>query len=155
MIAIFITFASSQDCFGAGAVGCPVGRNAPGRWPLITHRSLAGFGRRLTILSKGQTELLQDSLILGAEVLDTGIEQPNSTVQFDLSSVELEDLIESLAAAINHTESEELRAWLDKIHKRWRRCWGESLPFRVPSLNRVRGLTMWHARIPRHSEGVI
>ena len=106
-------------------------------------------------MSKGQTELLQDSLIRGAEVLDTGIEQPNSTVQFDLSSVELEDLIESLAAAITHTESEELRAWLDKIHKRWRRCWGESLPFRVPSLNRVRGLTMWHARIPRHSEGVI
>jgi hypothetical protein len=68
-------------------------------------------------LSKGQAELLQDSLILGAEVLDAGIEQPNGTVQFDLSQVELEDLIESLAAAINHAESKELEARLDKIYQ--------------------------------------
>jgi hypothetical protein len=66
-------------------------------------------------LSKGQTELLQDSLILGAEVLDTGIEQPNGSMHFDLSHVELEDLIESLAAAINHADGEELEAKLDKI----------------------------------------
>ena len=66
-------------------------------------------------LSKGEAELLQDSLILGAEVLDTGIEQPNGSVQFDLSHVELEDLIESLAAAINHAGSKELEARLDKI----------------------------------------
>ena len=68
-------------------------------------------------LSKGQAELLQDSLILGTEVLNTGIEQPNGTVQYDLSHVELEDLIESLAAAINHTESKELEARLDKIYQ--------------------------------------
>ena len=68
-------------------------------------------------LSKGQAELLQDSLILGAEVLDTGIEQPNGSVQFDLSHVELEDLIESLAAAINHADSKELEARLDTIIK--------------------------------------
>ena len=68
-------------------------------------------------LSKSQAELLQDSLVLGAEVLDTGIEQPNGTVQYDLSHVELEDLIESLAAAINHTESKELEARLDKIYQ--------------------------------------
>ena len=68
-------------------------------------------------LSKGQAELLQDSLILGAEVLDTGIEQPNGSVQYDLSHVELEDLIESLAAAVNHADSKELEARLDKIFK--------------------------------------
>jgi flagellin-specific chaperone FliS len=66
-------------------------------------------------LSKGQAELLQDSLILGAEVLDTGIEQPNGSMQFDLSHVELEDLIESLAAAINHAAGKDLEAKLDKI----------------------------------------
>jgi hypothetical protein len=68
-------------------------------------------------LSKGQAELLQDSLILGAEVLDNGIEQPNGTVQFGLSHVELEDLIESLAAAINHADSKELEVRLDKIYQ--------------------------------------
>ena len=66
-------------------------------------------------LSKGQAELLQDSLILGAEVPDTGIEQPNGTMQFDLGHVELEGLIESLAAAVNHADSKELEARLDKI----------------------------------------
>ncbi|MCY3016306.1 MAG: hypothetical protein NT171_16660 [Planctomycetota bacterium] len=68
-------------------------------------------------LSKSEAELLQDSLILGDEVLDTGIEQPNGSVQFDLSHVELEDLIESLAAAINHADSKELEARLDKIYQ--------------------------------------
>lgn len=80
--------------------------------------------RHRFILSKGQTELLQNSLILGAEVLDTGIEQPNGTVQFDLSPVELEDLIESLAAAINHAEGEDLRAGLDKIYKKLEKVLG-------------------------------
>jgi hypothetical protein len=68
-------------------------------------------------LSRGQAELLQDALVLGAEVLDTGIEQPNGSMQFDLRHVELEDLIESLAAAINHADSKELKAKLDKIHQ--------------------------------------
>ena len=80
--------------------------------------------RHRFILSKGQVELLEDSMILGAEVLDAGIEQPNGTVQFDLSSVDLEDLIESLAAAINHTESEELEARLDKIYKQLEKVLG-------------------------------
>jgi hypothetical protein len=66
-------------------------------------------------LSKAQAELLQDSLILGSEALDTGIEQPNGTVQYDLSHVEVEDLIESCAAAVNHAESKEPEARLDKI----------------------------------------
>ena len=76
------------------------------------------------IWSKGQVKLLQDSLILGAEVLDTGIEQPKGTVQFDLSPVELEDLIESLAAAINHTESKDLEARLDKIYMKLEKVLG-------------------------------
>jgi len=80
--------------------------------------------RHRFILSKGQVKLLQDSLILGAEVLDTGIEQPKGTVQFDLSPVELEDLIESLAAAINHTESKDLEAGLDKIYKKLEKVLG-------------------------------
>ena len=75
-------------------------------------------------LSKGQAELLQDSLILGAEVLDTGIEQPNGTVQFDLSHVELEDLIESLAAAINHADSTDLESNLDKIYQQLEKVLG-------------------------------
>ncbi|MEN9666648.1 MAG: hypothetical protein RLZZ326_3011 [Planctomycetota bacterium] len=69
-------------------------------------------------------KLLQDSMILGAEVLDTGIEQPNGTVQFDVSPVELEDLIESLAAAINHAESEDLGAGLDTIYKKLEKVLG-------------------------------
>jgi hypothetical protein len=75
-------------------------------------------------LSKGQTELLQDSLILGAEALDTGIEQPNGSMQFDLSHVELEDLIESLAAAVNHADSKELEARLDKIYQKLEKVLG-------------------------------
>ena len=35
-------------------------------------------------------------------------------MQFDLGHVELEGLIESLAAAVNHTDSKELEARLDK-----------------------------------------
>jgi hypothetical protein len=68
-------------------------------------------------LSEAQAELLQDSLILWAEVVDTGIEQPNGTVQSDLSHVELEDLVESLAAAINHAVGKGLKARLDKIYQ--------------------------------------
>ncbi len=75
-------------------------------------------------LSKGQAELLRDSLILGAEVLGTGIEQPSGTVQFDLSHVELEDLIESLAAAINHADSKELEAKLDRIYQKLEKVLG-------------------------------
>ncbi|MEN9664315.1 MAG: hypothetical protein RLZZ326_678 [Planctomycetota bacterium] len=69
-------------------------------------------------LSVDQAELLQDSLILEAEVLDTGIEQPNGTVHFDLSHVELEDLIESLAAAVNHADSKKLESRLDEIYRK-------------------------------------
>jgi len=75
-------------------------------------------------LSKGQAELLQDSLILGSEALDTGIEQPSGTVQYDLSHVELEDLIESLAAAISHVDSKELEARLDKIFQQLEKLLG-------------------------------
>ena len=75
-------------------------------------------------LSKGQAELLQDSLILGSEVLDAGIEQPNGTVQFDMSHVELEDLIESLAAAINHADSKELETKLDTIYQQLEKVLG-------------------------------
>ncbi len=38
-------------------------------------------------------------------------------MQFDLSHVELEDLIECLAAAIKHANSKELEARLDKIYQ--------------------------------------
>ena len=75
-------------------------------------------------LSKSQAELLQDSLTLGAEVLDNGIEQPNGTVQFDLSHVELEDLIESLAASTNHADSKELETKLDKIYQKLEKVLG-------------------------------
>ena len=75
-------------------------------------------------LSKSQAELLQDSLILGSEVLNSGIEQPNGTVQFDMSHVELEDLIESLAAAINHADSKELETKLDNIYQKLEKVLG-------------------------------
>lgn len=75
-------------------------------------------------LSKSQAELLQDSLILGSEVLDDGIEQPNGMVQFDLSHVALEDLIESLAAVINHADSKELETKLDKIYQKLEKVLG-------------------------------
>jgi hypothetical protein len=75
-------------------------------------------------LSKSQAVLLQDSLILGSEVLDAGIVQPSGTVQFDLSHVELEDLVESLAAAINHAESKELESKLDKIYQQLEKVLG-------------------------------
>jgi hypothetical protein len=75
-------------------------------------------------LSKSQTELLQDSLIPGSEVLDDGIEQPNGTVQFDLSHVEHEDLVESLAAVINHAESKELESKLETIYQQLEKLLG-------------------------------
>jgi hypothetical protein len=80
--------------------------------------------RYLFSLSKSQTEFVQDSLILGSEVLNSGIEQPNGTVQFDLSHVELEDLIESLAAAINHADSKELESKLDEIYQQLEKLLG-------------------------------
>jgi hypothetical protein len=80
--------------------------------------------RKRFSLSKSQAELLQDSLILGSEVLDAGIVQPNGPVQFDLSRQELEDLVESLAAAINHAESKELESKLETIYQQLEKLLG-------------------------------
>jgi hypothetical protein len=68
-------------------------------------------------LTCGQVNALQDHLLIGGEVLDYGVESVPGSLSLDLSHVELEDLVESLAAAINHAESKELESKLETIYQ--------------------------------------
>ena len=61
---------------------------------------------------------LEDNLILDDDIVTSGIEQPGGTYQFDLGYEDLEDLIESLAAACNHAEDERVEERLDTIYKK-------------------------------------
>jgi hypothetical protein len=69
-------------------------------------------------LSKRQVVDLEDNLILDDDIVTSGIEQPDGTYQFDLGYEDLEDLIESIAAACNHAENRQLEEKLDTIYKK-------------------------------------
>ena len=71
------------------------------------------------VLTEKERNLLEDNLLLDCEVMEEGIEQPDGRYQFDLSYEELEILVESLAAAINHADDEpDLEARLDKVYEK-------------------------------------
>ena len=70
-------------------------------------------------LTKRQVNDLEDTLLLdGARFVHLGVEQPDSTSQFDLGQEELEEMTESLAAACNHADDEHTEARLDTIYKK-------------------------------------
>ena len=69
-------------------------------------------------LTKRQVEDLEDNLLLDDGIVTSGIEQPDGTFQFDLGYEDLEDLIESIAAACNHAEDQRAEARLDTIYKK-------------------------------------
>ena len=61
---------------------------------------------------------LEDNLRLDDDIVTSGIEQPDGTYQCDLGYEDLEDLIESIAAASNHAENKQLEEKLDTIYKK-------------------------------------
>jgi len=68
-------------------------------------------------LTKRQVNDLEDNLLLdGDDYVNRGVEQPDGTIQFDLGYADLENLLESLAAACNHAEDEQIEARLDTIY---------------------------------------
>jgi hypothetical protein len=68
-------------------------------------------------LTKRQVNDLEDNLLLdGDEYVNRGVEQPDGTFQFDLGQEDLENLLESLAAACNHADDEQTEARLDNIY---------------------------------------
>ncbi len=67
-------------------------------------------------LTKRQVEDVEDNLLLDNDIVTTGIEQPDGTVQFDLGYEDLVTLVDSLAAACNHAEDERVEARLDLIY---------------------------------------
>ena len=68
-------------------------------------------------LTKRQVSDLEDNLLLdGDEYVNRGVEQPDGTFQFDLGYADLENLLESLAAACNHSDDEQTEARLDTIY---------------------------------------
>ena len=68
-------------------------------------------------LTKRQVNDLEDTLLLdGDEYVNRGVEQPDGTFQFDLGYADLENLLESLAAACNHSDDEQTEARLDTIY---------------------------------------
>jgi hypothetical protein len=75
-------------------------------------------------LTLGQVNALRDHLLIGGEVLDDGVESVPGSLSCDLSRQELEDLVESLAAAINHAESKELESELEIIYQQLEKVLG-------------------------------
>jgi len=68
-------------------------------------------------LTKRQVNDLEDNLLVdGNEYVNRGVEQPDGTFQFDLGYADLENLLESLAAACNHADDEQTEARLDTIY---------------------------------------
>jgi len=68
-------------------------------------------------LTKRQVNDLEDTLLLDVdEYASRGVEQPDGTFQFDLGYADLENLLESVAAACNHAEDEQTEARLDTIY---------------------------------------
>lgn len=70
-------------------------------------------------LSKRQVNDLEDNLLVdGDEYAKRAVEQPDGTFQFDLEHEELENLLESLAAACNHADDEQIEVRLDTIYRK-------------------------------------
>jgi len=69
-------------------------------------------------LSKRQVVDLEDNLILDDDIVSSGMEQPDGTYQFDLGYEDLVTLVESLAAACNHAETQGVEDRLDTIYKK-------------------------------------
>ena len=70
-------------------------------------------------LTKRQVNDLEDNLLLdGDEYVNRGVEQPDGEFQFDLGYADLENLLESLAAACNHADDEQTEARLDTIYRK-------------------------------------
>ena len=70
-------------------------------------------------LTKRQVNDLEDNLPLdGGEYVNCAVEQPDGTFQFDLRYEDMENLVESLAAACEHAEDEQTAARLDAIYDR-------------------------------------
>ena len=61
---------------------------------------------------------LEDNLRLDDDIVTSGIEQPDGTYQCDLGYEDLEDLIESIAAASNHAVNKQHEEKLDTIYKK-------------------------------------
>ena len=71
------------------------------------------------VLTEKERNLLEDNLLLDSEVMEQGIGQPDGRYQFDLSYEDLEILVESLAAAINHADDvPDLEARLDTVYEK-------------------------------------
>jgi hypothetical protein len=70
-------------------------------------------------LTKRQVNDLEDNLLLdGARFVHLGVEQPDSTFQFDLSHEDLEELRDGIAAACHDADDEHTEARLDTIYKK-------------------------------------
>lgn len=69
-------------------------------------------------LTKRQVADLEDNLLLDDDIVSSGIEQPDGTYQFDLGYEDLVTLIESVAAACNHADSQQVEDRLDTIYKK-------------------------------------
>ena len=68
-------------------------------------------------LTKRQVNDLEDTLLLDIdEYASRGVEQPDGTFQFDLGYADLENLLESVAAACNHAEDAQTAARHDTIY---------------------------------------
>jgi len=68
-------------------------------------------------LTKQQVNDLEDTLLLDVDdYASRGVEQPDGTFQFDLGYADLENLLESVAAACNHADDEQTEARLDTIY---------------------------------------
>ena len=75
-------------------------------------------------LAKSQVQDLEDNVLLDDAIVSSGIEQPDGTYQFDLGYEDLEDLIESIAAACNHAENKQLEEKLDTIYTKLEKVLG-------------------------------
>jgi hypothetical protein len=69
-------------------------------------------------LTRGQLNALRDHLLIGGEVLDDGVESDPGSISYDLSRQEVEDLVESIAAAINHATDPNVESMLERIYER-------------------------------------
>ncbi len=71
------------------------------------------------MLTKRQVNDLEDNLPLdGARFVHLGVEQPDSTFQFDLSHEGLEEMTDGIAAACRDADDEQTEARLDTIYRK-------------------------------------
>ena len=70
-------------------------------------------------LTKRQVNGLEDNLLLdGARFVHLGVEQPDSTFQFDLSHEDLEEMTYGIPAACHDADDEQTEARLDTIYRK-------------------------------------